>query len=123
MSDHNPEHGSGSGASHGEHHSHKGTYITILFVLAFLTLVEVFIPEVYSAPWNQTTKMLLLVILAVAKALLVALFFMHLKWESTWIKNIALMPVYMGVFTILLMLESWYRQVNPGARRAPRAPA
>lgn len=107
--------GAGHDAGHGEHHSHKGTYITILLVLAFLTLVEVFIPEVYSAPWNQTTKMLLLVILAVAKAMLVAMFFMHLKWESTWIKNIALMPVYMGVFTILLMLETWYRQVNPGS--------
>ena len=53
--------------------------------------------------------MLLLVFLAVAKALIVAYFFMHLKWEKKWLKWIAIMPVYMGLFTILLMLESIYR--------------
>ena len=48
-------------------------------------------------------------ILAVSKAWLVALYFMHLKWEKPWLKWIALMPAYMGVATVLLMLETVYR--------------
>ena len=97
---------------HDEHHSHVPLYITIFLTLAVLTVVEVFVPEVYSAEWNKNTKMLLLTILAVAKAMLVGLYFMHLKWEKPWLKWIALMPAYMAVFAIFLMLESWYRQVG-----------
>jgi caa(3)-type oxidase subunit IV len=92
-----------------EHDSHTGTYITIFLVLAFLTIVEVYVPEVYSSEWNRHTKMLLLVILAVSKAALVCMFFMHLKWEKPWLKWIALMPAYMGVATVILMLETVYR--------------
>ena len=94
---------------HGEHVSHKGTYITILLILGFLTLIEVFVPFVYSAEDAQTLKMLLLVSLALTKAWFVAMFFMHLRWERPWLRTIALMPAYMGVFAILLMLESTYR--------------
>ncbi len=93
-------------AAHGPTDS---TFITIFLVLAFLTMVEVMIPSVYDAPWNQHTKMLLLVILAFSKALLVALYFMHLKWESPWLKRIALVPAYMGVAAILLMIETAWR--------------
>jgi len=109
MSDHAP---AASGSHDEAEHSHVSTYVTIFLVLGFLTIIEVFVPEVYSAEWNQTTKMLLLCILAVSKALLVGLYFMHLKWEKPWVKYIAMMPAYMGVFAILLMLEAWYRQVG-----------
>ena len=98
-----------AGKGHDGHGDQKSTYITIFLVLAFLTVVEVFVPQVYSAEWNQHTKMLLLVMLAVGKATLVGLFFMHLKWEKPWLKWIALMPAYMGIFAVLLMLESLYR--------------
>jgi cytochrome c oxidase subunit 4 len=87
----------------------KSTFITVFLVLAFLTVVEVFVPTVYASEWNKNTKMLLLVILAVGKAMLVASYFMHLKWEAKWIKWIAAMPVYMGIFAVLLMCEQAYR--------------
>ncbi len=87
----------------------KQKYIQIFLILTFLTVIEVFVPKVYSAEWNQNTKMLLLVILASAKALLVAMHFMHLDHEKTWVKYIAATPIYMGIFAILLMLESVYR--------------
>ena len=103
------EAGSGATGSHAEHHNHVPTYVTIFLTLGLLTVVEVFVPDVYSAEWNSNTKMLLLCILAVAKAMLVGLYFMHLKWEKPWLKWIALMPAYMGLFAILLMLESVYR--------------
>ncbi|MCB9896870.1 MAG: cytochrome C oxidase subunit IV family protein [Planctomycetes bacterium] len=92
--------------------SKKATFFTIFFILAVLTVIEVFVPQVYSAEWNSHTKMLLLCGLAISKATLVGLYFMHLKWEKPWLKYIALMPVYMGVFAIILMLETVYRQVG-----------
>jgi len=101
-------HGAGDGA-HVAHGPTKGDFVTVFLILAFLTVVEVFIPSVYDSPWNQHTKMLLLCMLAFGKALLVALFFMHLKWESPWLTRIALVPAYMGVAAVLLMLETAYR--------------
>ncbi|RKY16322.1 MAG: hypothetical protein DRQ55_18230 [Planctomycetota bacterium] len=106
------EAGTGATGSHTEHGSHIGIYITIFLTLSVLTVVEVFVPDIYSAEWNAHTKMLLLCILAVTKALLVGLFFMHLKWEKPWLKYIALTPVYMGIFAIFLMLETAFR--GPG---------
>ena len=94
---------------HGGHGSMVGTYITIFLVLTFLTVIEVFIPEVYSGPWDGNLKMILLCVLAFAKAILVAAYFMHLKWESAWMKWIAAMPIYMGIFVIVIMLETVYR--------------
>ena len=97
-------------ASHGEHGSTSPSMIiTVLLILAFLTIIEVFVPHVYSAEWNATTKMLLLNMLAFGKATIVAGFFMHLKWEKPWLKYICLMPAYMGIFAVLLMLESAFR--------------
>jgi cytochrome c oxidase subunit 4 len=96
--------------AHAAHGPTKSTFITIFLVLGFLTVVEVAIPQVYDAPWNQHTKMLLLVVLAVGKALLVALYFMHLKWESPWLKRIALLPAYMGGAAVLLMIETAWRK-------------
>ena len=102
----------GSHKDHAEHPSQKATFFTVFLVLAFLTVVEVFVPEVYASEWNRQTKMLLLTGLAISKAVLVGLYFMHLKWEKPWIKWIALMPVYMGIAAVLLMLETVYRQVG-----------
>ena len=99
----------GESAEHGGHGNMVGTYITIFLILAFLTVLEVFIPQVYSGKWDGNLKMILLCILAFAKAILVAFYFMHLKWEAKWVKWIAAMPIYMGIFVIVIMLESVYR--------------
>ncbi len=111
MAKHDHGHAAHGTPAHDAAHDHptRSTFVTIFLVLGFLTVVEVFIPSVYNSPWNQNTKMLLLVTLASGKALLVALFFMHLKWETPWIRRIALMPAYMGLFAVLLMIETAFR--------------
>ena len=96
------------GGGHGGHPT-TSTFITIWLVLAFLTVVELAVPQVYSAEWNRHTKWVLLVLLAISKAMLVGLYFMHLKWEAKWLKYIALMPCYMGVAAVLLMCEEVWR--------------
>jgi caa(3)-type oxidase subunit IV len=115
-----PSPGHGHGQGHGQAQGHvrdvdhgdspiTSTFITIWLVLAFLTVIEVFVPTVYSSEWNRHTKMLLLVVLAVGKASLVGAYFMHLKWEAAWIRWIALMPVYMGFAAVILMCEEAFR--------------
>ena len=93
----------------GAHGPKTSTFITIWLVLGFLTIVELAVPQVYDADWNRHTKWVLLVILAVSKATLVGLYFMHLKWERPWLKYIALLPAYMGVAAVLLMCEEAWR--------------
>ncbi len=107
---HDPHGSHGAGDAHGAAHGPtRATFITIWLTLGFLTAIEIMVPRVYSASWNHNTKMLLLVFLAVGKAMLVALYFMHLKWEKPWLKRIALLPAYMGIAAILLMIEEAWR--------------
>ena len=109
--DHGHDHAAHGHEAHAEHGDHptRATFFTVFLVLTFLTVVELAVPNVYSARWNHHTKMLLLVMLASGKAILVALYFMHLKWEKPWLRWIALMPAYMGVAAVLLMLEEHFR--------------
>jgi len=106
---HTGQHGHGHMHEEVAHGPTRGTFITIWLTLGFLTVVEIMVPTVYSAEWNHHIKVALLLILAIGKAMLVGLFFMHLKWEKPWLKRIALLPAYMGLAAILLMLEEAFR--------------
>lgn len=81
---------------------HEPNYMNIFWALTILTIVEVLVPVlgVFSRPVNGT----ILVLLAVAKALLVALYFMHLRFERTTLGVIALTPMIICVFLILMLL-------------------
>ena len=105
---HAAHHGHDGHAAHDDHPT-RSTFVTIWLVLAFLTVVELAVPRVYSGPREHWMKMLLLVGLASGKALLVAAFFMHLKWETRWVRWIALAPAYMGLAAVLLMIEEPFR--------------
>ncbi len=94
---------------HGTPSSHpkdprKG-YMVIFAVLAILTVIEI---------WAATTlhghaKLWSLIGLAVAKAVCVALFYMHLKFETSWLKFIAATPILMGFYVYALSYEVLYR--------------
>jgi caa(3)-type oxidase subunit IV len=76
-------------------------YIKIFWILLVLTIVEVAI--VYMG----LPRMLLvglLVIFAVWKAALVAMHFMHLKFEKKTLTLVALAPFVLCVFLILMLL-------------------
>ncbi|HEV8724387.1 MAG TPA: cytochrome C oxidase subunit IV family protein [Candidatus Binatia bacterium] len=81
-------------------HSASG-YIKIFYILLVLTIVEVAIvylglPKILL--WS------LLVILAVWKAALVAMHFMHLKFEKRTLALVALAPFVLCVLLILMLL-------------------
>jgi cytochrome c oxidase subunit IV len=81
-------------------HTHPN-YMGIFWVLLVLTVVEV------ALTFLGLPKLLLgslLVILAVWKAALVAMYFMHLKFERRTLAMIAVVPFILCLFFILMLL-------------------
>ncbi len=76
-------------------------YIAIFIYLAILTGVELL---VYAAGLPQIAKVSLLIALAWAKAVLVAMYFMHLAMERPGLWIIALTPVILVTFLCLMLL-------------------
>lgn len=89
------------------HKSHKKEYMIIFFVLAVLTVVEIWIAELKMLTKFQ--KGTGLTLLAVGKAFIVAYYYMHLKEETKWVKFIAAIPIMAAVFAFVLILESYYK--------------
>ncbi|MEM9353386.1 MAG: cytochrome C oxidase subunit IV family protein [Planctomycetota bacterium] len=70
---------------HEEHHGGMGTYMAVFFGLCILTTFSFL---TYFDFWreNISVEMSRLFMMAVSctKAMLVIMFFMHLKWEASW---------------------------------------
>ena len=86
--------------------SHTKEYLIIFAVLALLTVMELFVPELKIA---YSHKAISLTLLALAKAFCVAYFYMHLKEETRWLKFIAAIPISAFIYFAVVVLESLYR--------------
>jgi cytochrome c oxidase subunit IV len=71
--------------------------LAVFFALLALTVVTVSVSYVDLGLWNAVVAL----VIASAKASLVALFFMHLKGESRLVWGFALVPI---VFLVLILL-------------------
>jgi cytochrome c oxidase subunit 4 len=80
-------------------------YMAIFWWLLALTLLEL---GVIYVPVHRIAIIVLLVALAISKAVLVALYFMHLKFEKVTLGLIALSPFVLCVFLILMLLPDIY---------------
>ena len=85
-------------------HAHHN-YIKIFIILSVLTAVEIGITFL-GLP--RTLLVSLLVSLAVWKAALVALHFMHLKIEKKTLTIVAVIPFILCVFLSLMLLPDVY---------------
>ena len=85
-------------------HAHHN-YIKIFIILSVLTAVEI---GVTFLGLPRTLLVTLLVSLAVWKAALVALHFMHLKIEKKTLTIVALIPFVLCVFLSLMLLPDVY---------------
>jgi cytochrome c oxidase subunit 4 len=83
------------------HAKHGPSYMAIFWYLAVLTVVEI---GVIFLPISKLAIGVLLVSLASAKAALVALYFMHLRFETKTLGYIALTPVLIGALLVLVLL-------------------
>jgi cytochrome c oxidase subunit 4 len=84
-------------------HAHPN-YIGIFIALAALTGVEL---GVAFLPWSKTAIILTLIVLAVWKALLVALYFMHLRFEKNPIRILAAAPLPLTVIVVLAVITEF----------------
>jgi cytochrome c oxidase subunit 4 len=76
-------------------------YIGVFWWLLVLTIIEI---AIIYLPLAKMAIAIMLIVLAVTKAALVALFFMHLKFERITLGWIALSPFILCVFLILMLL-------------------
>ena len=81
-------------------HKHPN-YMGVFWWLLALTIIEL---AVIYLPFSKLAIAILLIALAVSKAVLVALYFMHLKFERVTLGWIALSPFILCVFLILMLL-------------------
>jgi cytochrome c oxidase subunit 4 len=86
-------------------------YLTIFFVLFVLTVLEVAVAYVQG---HKTEVVVALFALALVKAACVALFFMHLKWETRVLRAIVVVPLALPVlYAVVLISEgAWRRYVG-----------
>lgn len=75
----------------------RRTYFGVYAALVALTVVTVLVSYVHLGVMNVVVALLI----ASAKASLVALFFMHLKWESRLVWAFALVPIFFLTLIIL----------------------
>jgi cytochrome c oxidase subunit 4 len=86
-------------AQTGEHR--HPNYMAIFWWLAALTVVEL---AVIFMPLTKLIIGVLLCALALTKAALVAMYFMHLRFETRTLGLIALTPLTIGVLLVLLLV-------------------
>ena len=103
------------------HTAHKQpNYIGVFWWLLALTILEV---GVIFMPMARLLIVILLVGLALSKASLVAMYFMHLKFERTTLGLIAVTPLLLCVLLVFALLPD--HSATPhvtGAAPAPTAP-
>jgi cytochrome c oxidase subunit IV len=86
--------------AHGEHHGPTvQTYLVIFGALCVFTLISFVVNQMFPIPSH--TGMFIIMAVAVCKATLVGMFFMHLKYE--WMKLYFLIfPV--GILAVMMMI-------------------
>ncbi len=82
-------------------HKEHPKYMRIFWILLALTVAEV---AVVYMPLPKIVIALLLIGMACSKALYVALYFMHLKFEKKTLMVIALTPFIICVFLVFMLL-------------------
>ena len=82
-------------------HKHPN-YILIWVYLFLLTVAELALA--FELPISRNMKFVLLMVLAVWKALLVAMFFMHLKFEKWNLRILFIIPLPLAAILILAVI-------------------
>ena len=94
----------GHAAEGGGHGHETPNYMLIWLYLFLLTMAEVGVAFLTALPkWVIVVSLL---VMAVWKALLVALYYMHLKFEPTRLRLVALAPLpAVAIMILAIMLE------------------
>jgi len=101
-----------------ESHKHPN-YMAIFWMLAILTVVEI---AVVFLPFGKLINGTMLCALAVTKAAMVAMYFMHLKFEARTLGLIAVTPLAIATLLVFVILPDAFRVDHKTANVKP-APA
>jgi cytochrome c oxidase subunit 4 len=106
-------------AGSGQQHAN---YMAIFWYLAILTAVEI---GVIYLPLGKFTIGVLLCALALGKAALVALYFMHLRFETRTLGLIAVTPLAIATLLVFVLLPDGFAVLKrtAGVKPAATAPA
>ena len=85
----------------------RPNYVMIWLYLFVMTIAEVLLA--FELPVARNLNLILLLILAIWKAMLVALFFMHLKFERWRLRLIFIVPLPLAAIlvTAVIMEKVW----------------
>ena len=102
-------------------HKHPN-YMAIFWYLAVLTVVE--IADIYM-PLAKLTIGVLLCALALGKATLVAMYFMHLRFETRTLGMVALTPLAIATLLVFVLLPDGFAVAKrtQGVKAAVTAPS
>lgn len=95
--------------SHGDDHDHGhgglGKYLAVFVALCILTGASFFTTSKHW-PFHDTPSIGWAFMMAVSctKAMLVALFFMHLLWEANWKYVLTIPSIFMSIFLICMLI-------------------
>ena len=98
-------------------HKHPN-YMAIFWLLAVLTVVEI---GVVFLPFGKMINGTLLTALAVGKAALVAMYFMHLKFETRTLGLIALTPLAIATLLVFIIMPDAFYVDHKTANVKPAA--
>jgi cytochrome c oxidase subunit 4 len=95
----------------GQAHASRGTYWLIALILGIITLLEV---AVFYVPLLHSVIVPILLVLSTAKFVLVAMFFMHLKFDRPVLTTVFLVGLVVATVIILAMMLL-FGVIGPGA--------
>jgi cytochrome c oxidase subunit IV len=103
-------------AEHAAHdspkgHASKGTYWLIAVILGIITMLEV---AVFYVPLLHSVIVPVLLVLSAAKFVLVAMFFMHLKFDKPVLTTVFAGGIVVAT-VIILSLMLLFGAIGPGA--------
>ncbi len=76
---------------------HRRDYNRVFWILAVLTAIEVALGLQFGADLPRTILTLILLLLALSKASLIAMYYMHLRWDNKFLAAIFITPLFMAV--------------------------
>jgi cytochrome c oxidase subunit 4 len=100
-------------------HKHPN-YMAIFWYLAILTVIEI---GVVFLPFGKLINGTLLCALAVGKAAMVAMYFMHLKFETRTLGLIAITPLAIATLLVFIILPDSFYVDHKTANTKPAASA
>lgn len=101
-----------------EHRKHVKTFLNVFYALLALTALTVAVSRI---DFSHGMHIGVALLIAAAKASLVAAFFMHLKYERSWIFGVLFLCAVF--FIALLFLPTWTEGEVAHYRNASQQPA